>query len=249
MIAARAGVPEGSGLLALIRGWAPFVAVLVAYELMRDIAAMVGVPPHNLAAVERALFGGHEPTLVLQAAIGRLGDSDLFEDVASFVYSAHFVLPVAVGAWLWARNRTEFQRFGLSLVVLCSLAFVTYVIAPTAPPWLAQPDSVQHLMQQTVLRLDLPSALTWLYAHHDYNLYAAFPSLHAGFPVLAAVAAWRQDRRVGTVLTVWAALVWIAVVYLGEHYVTDVLGGILYAMVALTIVAIVFARRSHLRAY
>jgi membrane-associated phospholipid phosphatase len=216
--------------------------MLIAYELMRDLATFIGVPPHNLAGVERAVFGGHEPTLVLQSAIGKLGDADLFEDAASFVYSAHFLLPVAVGAWLWARDRTEFRRFGLSLVVLCALAFVTYVIAPTAPPWLAQPDSVRHLMQDTVSRLDLPSALTWLYAHHDYNLYAAFPSLHAGFPVLAAVAAWRSDRKIGVALSVWAVVVWIVVVYLGEHYVADVAGGIAYAAVALTIVAMLSRR-------
>jgi membrane-associated phospholipid phosphatase len=216
--------------------------MLIAYELMRDLATFIGVPPHNLAGVERAVFGGHEPTLVLQSAIGKLGDADLFEDAASFVYSAHFLLPVAVGAWLWARDRTEFRRFGLSLVVLCALAFVTYVIAPTAPPWLAQPDSVRHLMQDTVSRLDLPSALTWLYAHHDYNLYAAFPSLHAGFPVLAAVADWRSDRKIGVALSVWAVVVWIVVVYLGEHYVADVAGGIAYAAVALTIVAMLSRR-------
>lgn len=204
---------------------------------MRDLATLVGVPPHNLAGVERALFNGYEPILVLQAAVGKLSDSDLVEDFASFVYSAHFVLPVLVGAWLWARDRNEFRRFGISLVVLCSPAFVTYVVAPTARPWLAQPGSVQHLMQETVSRLDLPSAVTWLYAHHDYNLYAAFPSLHAGFPVLAAVAAWRSSKAVGTALSSWAVLVWITVVYLGEHYVADVVGGLLYAAVSLAIVA------------
>jgi membrane-associated phospholipid phosphatase len=102
-------------------------------------------------------------------------------------------------------------------------------------------------MQQTVSRLDLPSALTWLYAHHDYNLYAAFPSLHAGFPVLAAVAAWRRDKRVGAALSMWAVLVWITVVYLGEHYVADVLGGVLYAAVAIAIVAWIWKVRAPAR--
>jgi membrane-associated phospholipid phosphatase len=206
---------------------------------MRDLAAKLGVPPHSLFGVERALFGNYEPTLVLQAAIGRLSDSDLIADVASLVYSAHFVLPLVVGSWLWTRDRSEFRRFGFSLVVLCALAFATYVVAPTAPPWLAQPDSVQHLMQETVQRVGLPSALVWLYSHHDYNLYAAFPSLHAGFPVLAAVAAWRRNKAVGVALSIWALVVWVTVVYLGEHYVADVAGGILYAAVALVIVALV----------
>jgi len=204
---------------------------------MRGLASRLGGQPHNLAGVERALFGGYEPTLVLQATIGSLGDADLIDDIGSLVYSAHFLLPIAVGAWLWTKNRDDFRRFGLSLVVLCALAFITYVIVPTAPPWLAQPESVQHLMQDAVQRLDLPAGLTWLYSHHDYNLYAAFPSLHAGFPVLAAAAAWRRNKAVGVALSIWAIVVWVTVVYLGEHYVAEVAGGILYAAVALAIVA------------
>ena len=239
-----ADAPGSNRAVALLLGWAPFVLVLMAYELMRDLAATLHVPPHNLAGVERALFGGYEPTLVLQTTIAKLGDADLIDDAGSLVYSAHFLLPVIVGAWLWSRNRAEFHRFGLSLVVLCALAFVTYVVVPTAPPWLAQPQSVQHLMEDAVLRSGLPPALTWLYSHHDYNLYAAFPSLHAGFPVLAAAAAWRRNKAVGVLLSIWAIVVWVTVVYLGEHYVADVVGGILYAAFALSIVSLLSQNRS-----
>ena len=239
-----ADAPGSNRAVALLLGWAPFVLVLMAYELMRDLAATLHVPPHNLAGVERALFGGYEPTLVLQTTIAKLGDADLIDDAGSLVYSAHFLLPVIVGAWLWSRNRAEFHRFGLSLVVLCALAFVTYVVVPTAPPWLAQPQSVQHLMQDAVLRSGLPPALTWLYANHDYNLYAAFPSLHAGFPVLAAAAAWRRNKAVGVLLSIWAIVVWVTVVYLGEHYVAEVVGGILYAAIALSIVSLLSQNRS-----
>ncbi|HEY8815326.1 MAG TPA: phosphatase PAP2 family protein [Candidatus Dormibacteraeota bacterium] len=235
---------EPNRAVALLVGWAPFVLLLMAYELMRDVASTLRVEPHNLSGVERALFGGYEPTLVLQTAIGKLGDADLIDDLGSLVYSAHFLLPIIVGAWLWRRNRADFHRFGLSLVVLCALAFLTYVVVPTAPPWLAQPQSVQHLMQDAVLRSGLPPAVTWLYSHHDYNLYAAFPSLHAGFPVLAAAAAWRQNKVVGIALSIWAILVWVTVVYLGEHYVADVVGGILYAAIALVIVSLLAQRRS-----
>ena len=34
----------------------------------------------------------------------------------------------------------------------------------------------------------------------------------------------------------WAIVVWVVVVYLGEHYVADVLGGIAYATIAVLIV-------------
>jgi membrane-associated phospholipid phosphatase len=232
----RIAVLADRRVVALVRGWAPFVLLLVAYELMRDLAAAIGMPAHDLARLDRALFDGHQPTLVMQAAIGRLADADVFEDMGSLVYATHFLLPIALGVWLWTKDRDAFRRFGLTLIVLCGLAFATYVVAPTTPPWLAQPSAVRHLIEETIQRSGVPSSLIWLYSHHDYNLYAAFPSLHAGFPVVAAAAAWRQSRKAGVVLWVWAVIVWIVVVYLGEHYVADVLGGIVYAAIAIAFV-------------
>ena len=229
-------------LLLLVRGWAPFVLLLVAYEVMRDLASALGMPAHDLALFDRTLFDGHQPTLVLQAAVGRLADADVLDDLGSAVYATHFLLPVAVGVWLWTRDHDAFRRFGLTLVVLCGLAFVTYVIAPTTPPWLAQPASVRHLIEETIQRSGVPASLVWLYSHHDYNLYAAFPSLHAGFPVVAAVAAWGQSRKVGVLLWLWAVIVWVVVVYLGEHYVADVIGGIVYAVIAIAIARSISAR-------
>ena len=216
--------------------------LLVAYEAMRDVAAVVGMPAHDLARFDRALFDGYQPTLVMQAVVGKLADADLFEDLGSAVYLTHFLLPIALGAWLWATDRKAFRTFGLTLVALCALAFATYVNARTTPPWLAQPGTVRHLIEDTIQRSGVPASVVWLYSHHDYNLYAAFPSLHAGFPVVAATAAWRQSRKVGVVLWVWAVIVWIVVVYLGEHYVTDVIGGVAYATIAIVIVRTLSAR-------
>ncbi len=231
-------------IVVLVRGWAPFVLLLVAYEVMRDLASAVDLPAHDLARLDRALFDGYQPTLVLQSAVGRLADADVFEDMGSVIYATHFLLPVAVAAWLWWKDRAAFRNFGLTLVMLCLLAFMTYVVAPTAPPWLAQPASLRNLIDVAIQRSAVPPGLVWLYAHHDYNLYAAFPSLHAGFPVVAAIAAWRQNRKVGIALWIWAVIIWIVVVYLGEHYVSDVIGGIAYAAIAVAIVRAVAAYRS-----
>jgi hypothetical protein len=64
----------------------------------------------------------------------------------------------------------------------------------------------------------------------DPDAAAAFPSLHAAFPLLSALALWPVTRRGSAVAFVWSATVWFSVVYLGQHYVTDVIGGIVFAV-------------------
>jgi len=59
---------------------------------------------------------------------------------------------------------------------------------------------------------------------------AAFPSLHAAYPLLAALALWPVTRRGAALALAWTLAVWFSVVYLGQHYVTDIIGGIAFAV-------------------
>ena len=85
-----------------------------------------------------------------------------------------------------------------------------------------------------------------VYSHLNPNQYAAFPSLHAAFPALAAMYAWSRYRWLAIGLLIWSACVWVAIVYLGEHYFVDALAGLVYALVALVIVELVARRRARL---
>jgi hypothetical protein len=64
------------------------------------------------------------------------------------------------------------------------------------------------------------------------NQVAAFPSLHAGFPFLAFLFARRAFGRIGWSMLAYSACVWFAIVYLADHYVVDILGGLAYASAA-----------------
>jgi membrane-associated phospholipid phosphatase len=83
-----------------------------------------------------------------------------------------------------------------------------------------------------------------LYSHLNPNKFAAFPSLHAAFPALAAVYAWRRYRWLSVGLILWTAAVALSIVYLGEHYIVDVLDGFGYVVVAAFIVEAVSKWRS-----
>jgi membrane-associated phospholipid phosphatase len=71
-----------------------------------------------------------------------------------------------------------------------------------------------------------------IYHSFNPNRFAAFPSLHAAFPALAAVYAWRRYRALSVGLIVWSTCVLLSIVYLGEHYVVDALAGYVYVAAA-----------------
>jgi hypothetical protein len=68
---------------------------------------------------------------------------------------------------------------------------------------------------------------------------AAFPSLHVALPLtLALWAASRRHMRLGLVLGLYSAIIASSVVYLGEHYVIDVIGACCVAGIVATADAI-----------
>jgi len=222
----------------------PFLLLFFAYEVMSGFASKTGFPPHDLSTLERALFGGHVPTLVLQAALydpGRVGWLDV---AATYFYFMHFVLPVAAGFLLWLRSRELYWRYASALLLLSLLAFVTYLFFASTPPWLQFPGQVHQIQHETVIKLRLDYYVSPVFNHLDPNRYAAFPSLHSAYPVLAALYAWRVHRAAAVFLGVWAACVWFSIVFLGEHYVVDALDGLVYVAVAVAVVELVARKRT-----
>ena len=58
---------------------------------------------------------------------------------------------------------------------------------------------------------------------------AAMPSIHAAYPFLGFLFGFRLLGWRALPLLIYSACVWLSVVYLGEHYVVDVIGGIILA--------------------
>ena len=216
--------------------WAPFVLLVVLYEALRDLVPVFGAPHHYLGWIDSDLFGGRLPTIWLQSNFYRAQSVDWEDSAATAVYFLYYLVPLVVGLFWWFRKRSTYFRYASALLTLCGLAFATYIVLPTVPPWLAFPQSVHEITDATVRGWNLPGQLVSVYLDHDYNLYAAFPSLHAAFPVVMIYYGWLRSRVLGAVMMLYAALVWISIVFLGEHYVIDIVGAIAYAIVAIIVV-------------
>jgi membrane-associated phospholipid phosphatase len=228
-------IPLGRGLTFIV-DWGPFLLLFLAYEEMRGFAAKTGFQPHDLSGLERFVFGGNIPTLVLQHAFYRPGVVSPQDVVALFFYFMHFPLPILVGFVFWLRSRDHYHRYIAALLLMSFIAFATYLFWPSAPPWYQLQDVVK-INNQTVSALwGNRYSVSAIYASFNPNQFAAFPSLHAAFPALAAVYAWSRYRRLSIALIGWTGCVALSIVYLGEHYVVDALDGFLYVAVAAALV-------------
>jgi membrane-associated phospholipid phosphatase len=228
-------IPLGRGLTFIV-DWGPFLLLFLAYEEMRGFAAKTGFQPHDLSGLERFVFGGNIPTLVLQHAFYRPGVVSPQDVVALFFYFMHFPLPILVGFVFWLRSRDHYHRYIAALLLMSFIAFATYLFWPSAPPWYQLQDVVK-INNQTVSALwGNRYSVSAIYASFNPNQFAAFPSLHAAFPALAAVYAWSRYRRLSIALIGWTGCVAVSIVYLGEHYVVDALDGFLYVAVAAALV-------------
>jgi hypothetical protein len=226
-----------------IADWTPFLLLFFAYEAMRGFAAKTNFAPHDLSGIERAVFAGTIPTLTLQHAFYHPGVIGIQDLIGMFFYFMHFVLPIVVGFIFWVNSREHYWRFISALLVMCFLSFLTYLFWPSAPPWYQLHDVVK-INDETVHRL---WGYTLVFVYHGFNpnQFAAFPSLHAAFPALATVYAWRRYRALGVGLALWTVAVGVSIVYLGEHYVIDALASLIYVAAATIIVETVSRRRAH----
>ncbi|MCH9710822.1 MAG: phosphatase PAP2 family protein [Actinomycetia bacterium] len=135
---AAASIGQGRRVLYVIRDWLPFALILIAYDLSRGAATLVGRPTlwHWQADMDRLMFFGHMPTVWLQEQL-KMPHPPWWEVVISSVYMSFFILPYAIAGVLWLRDREEWKAFVRLFVGLNLAALVVYVLLPAAPPWAA----------------------------------------------------------------------------------------------------------------
>jgi membrane-associated phospholipid phosphatase len=244
----------GRGLL-FLRDWIPFVIIFLAYELMRGVADNAGFPVHiaDVIAVERTIALGHLPTEVLQNIFDPSRGVNGFTILATIVYMLHFVLPIVTGFVLWLWRRRLYYSYVAAFILLSMAGFVTFLLLPVAPPWwaaetghLAGPDGRPVI---SYLKPDAFAALAnalgfngrelYTYAFYQVNPngVAAFPSLHAGYPFLSFLVLRHAFGRWGWLAFGYFLLASFSIILTGDHYLVDVLGGVVFAWAAYLVVA------------
>ena len=144
--------------------------------------------------------------------------------LSSYYFVMHLGMTALVLLLLWLRS-DGYRRHRNVLVVAGLVGLAVYWTYPVAPPRMLAgfDDTVRHLLPAAY---DLESAKA--------NLYAAVPSLHMAWAIWCGVALWTLSaaRWVRIVAVAHPMLTAVTVLATGNHYVFDLVTGVVLMLVA-----------------
>jgi hypothetical protein len=184
---------------------------------------------HYPIVLDRIIGRGELPTVRLQRALGHRGPGSLRDRFLAWVHWLWFFEPHLAVLWILLRHNERFPRMGRQLAATYDIGCAAYFLVPTAPPWWA---AEQGLTDAPVRRIMVEvgeefwgRAWPAMYGSLGGNPWAAMPSLHFATSVMAAIHLSEAGPVEGAVGWSYAACLGFALVYLGEHYVTDLIAG------------------------
>jgi len=198
--------------------------------------------PERLAARTRVIYPivadrvlglGVLPTVRLQRTFSTPGKVRRFERLLAMCHWIWFVVPHASLVYVLLRRGERFPRAAARMYAVFDIGAVFYWAIPTAPPWWAASQrQIEQREQVRVRRMMIEyGPLFWgplwepLFGLLGGNPLAAMPSLHFATSLMGAHLLCEVDPVAGAVGSTYAGMLGLGLVYLGEHYLVDLLAG------------------------
>jgi membrane-associated phospholipid phosphatase len=182
--------------------------------------------------LDRLIGAGKLPNARLQRAFAHLPRDGRFNRVLAWTHWLWFIEPYLALAVILTRDNERFPSAARQMAAVFDLGCAGYFALPTAPPWWAAEqkltggEGVSRIMVEVGEKTWGP-AWPKMYETLGGNPWAAMPSLHFATAVSAALSLSEAGKLEGTLGWTYALTLGFALVYLGEHYVTDLVAGAL----------------------
>jgi hypothetical protein len=202
----------------LVIGWLLFV-----YDAINNLAPLrLSVALGNargILHVERVLQIDPELTLDRWLASHRT----LADILANYYDNAHFVVTLGLLGYLWWSRADLYRPLRNVLVLVNVIGFVVFWLFPVAPPRML--DGFTDVVASTHA---FGSWHTGALASQA-NQLAAMPSLHMAWAGWCTLALWRIGKRtwLRVLAVAYPCMTALAVLATGNHFLLDVLGGLL----------------------
>jgi membrane-associated phospholipid phosphatase len=214
--------------------------VYLGYRNLKSWNAFNPLRDDDLLELDKALFLGHSPAVVLHSLFGEAGAADFFALVyRSFTY---VIVLALIGTLALVPSVRKGYVFLCAATYAWILGTLSYYLLPSLGPYATAPWEFDGL-RATKITETQAEYLTER-AHFLANPAApdafvslgAFASLHVGFSTLVfLMTRYYGLKRVSRVMGIYLVLVVISTVYFGWHYVSDDIAGALLAASALAL--------------
>jgi PAP2 superfamily len=229
----------------VVSGILCFYITYVSYRNLKSQLPFIEGVHHKfdreLFIIDKAVFLGHEPAIVLHDLLG----DGLSAEILSSVYLWFLPLvPLALAVWLvWSRNLGFGYWFATSQCIAWTLGTASYYALPTLGPgfyhpWLYQTiddTNAGHLMNS------LANSRVWAVNTTAESLQsitsslsgvAGFASLHVAITLLVALMIQYTTTMRWLKIVFWvnASITAVATIYFGWHYVADDIAGVAIAL-------------------
>jgi membrane-associated phospholipid phosphatase len=218
--------------------WATHMwAYKIAFEIPYDAPAKLRERLHIDYPIraDAALAGGAPPGEQLQRRLRQPPRLTWLDRAASLLYYTWEVEPHAAMLWILLRHPEDFPAAAARLGSTFDLTLLGYYTVPTAPPWWA--SEREGRMGRSVRRVVLEvakelrgQARPGIDHNVGSNPWAAMPSDHFASSVMTALVLAEIDRGIGAAAGAYALALGSALVYTGEHYLTDLIAGLSLAL-------------------
>jgi membrane-associated phospholipid phosphatase len=237
-------VPIGRARSFLL-SFVPYAAIWFIFTALRSLSdetILAQTLNLKVAQLERWLFNGQYPTVMWQDRLFDPNHLHWYDYFLTSVHWSYFIIPHLVAIRIWQKNSALFRHYLSAMTLLLAVGLCIYFLIPSNPPWLA-PEPVNSPSAAVVYRVmeTIARELGGGIYQASYkvigesNAIAAMPSIHMAITFLMVFPAFHAGKRWGIAALAYSALMGIALVYLGEHYVVDVTVGCIvttYAWVA-----------------
>jgi hypothetical protein len=227
---ARNGFVREVGLIA---------AAMVAYFGIRNIT--VGSPEEAFVNADRIVDFERWLHIAWEDSVQAwIVGSDFLVMLTNWFYIwGHWPVILGTATVLYLYRRDSYYLLRNALFVSGAIGFFFFAVLPVAPPRLLDLGLVDTVTDQSnTYRALQPPGLT--------NQYAAFPSLHVGWNILVGIVLLMTTAHLALrVFAVASPLAMgFAVVATANHFVVDVVAGMLVVLVGLAVALAIERRRS-----
>ncbi|HAP30239.1 MAG TPA: PA-phosphatase [Porphyromonadaceae bacterium] len=222
----------------------PFIVFGISYDWM-NIVHNYEVNPVDIRGLyesEKQLFGitAADGTLLTPNEFFAMHRTALMDFLGGVFYLCWVPVPIIFGLWMYFSGKVKpYLHFALVFLLVNLIGFAGYYIHPAAPPWYVALHGFDFRLgvPGDVAGLGAFDEMTGLGVFHglygrNANVFAAVPSLHSAYTLVAFIYAMRSRSGLPWTLAlgIITAGIWFTAVYTSHHYIIDVLLGITTAL-------------------